>query len=68
MKQHERKAGENDKKEEMKYSEEIIALQTRTRILESRAQRFEVKAVQKYQELQRILNKDRRLAALHEND
>lgn len=51
MKQHERKAGENDKKEDMKYGEDIIALQTRTRILENRAQRFEIKAVEKYQEL-----------------
>ena len=70
MKKHERNAGDGDKKDEndLQYSKELAQLDTRTRILESRSYRFQVKALEKYKELQIKLNNDPRLSALIRNE
>lgn len=64
MKDHERRAGDNEKKDDINYAEKIINHQARVNILESRAARFEIKAAAQFKELQKTLLNDPRLAAL----
>ena len=63
MKEHERKVGDNEKKDE-KFSEKIAGLNARISILESRSQRFEIKAAEQFKDLQKALLNDSRLATL----